>query len=270
MRVTTGPVPAGEDNKAPDSWWSANSIDLRVGPGLGSCVVYDTQRNDCDLFRYAGHHLRLTTQFGWSWCAGVYGTSDGTDANISRDAADAYCAQQMILTGFIVTDPDACPTAPYTVLQLSHYTSARLASCLGTKRVDVWGESNPASLDSTSSWQGKPAWLVDDGATGVSVGYGDGFFAPSAWRVRVPPTLGSCPQYTSDWRNCPFNGLDHTWIRMTGHFNDPRSATCTATWTGTGPKPSWFTPAYVRTYCRTQFVMDTKPVRTLVLPVNPN
>ena len=88
--------------------------------------------------------------------------------------------------------------------------------------------------------------------------------------IRIPPSLGACPTYWVD--NCfvPVRPPCDQSVLVTGHFNDPRSATCTATWTGTGPKPASFTPAYVKKYCRTQFVMDTKPVRTLVLPVNPN
>ncbi len=57
-------------------------------------------------------------------------------------------------------------------------------------------------------------------------------------------------------------------MKILGHFADPLSATCKATWTSPAPKDTYFTPDYIRQYCREQFVISAKPVAAKA-PKNP-
>jgi hypothetical protein len=107
-------------------------------------------------------------------------------------------------------------------------------------------------------WSGTPAWLVDDFGPGFYLYGWPSDFAP-VLEVRVPPALGVCATY--DVSHCPFRPFVGKWVKIVGHFEDARSATCKATWSRmSGTPEAWFTPAFVRQTCREKFVLLSKPV----------
>ena len=75
--------------------------------------------------------------------------------------------------------------------------------------------------------------------------------------VRIPPALGSC-QGTQLSPDCVLHPYARRWISAIGHFDDPASATCTATpLPGFDPPPPPITPAESEAECRTRFVLDS-------------
>ncbi len=262
MRVATGPAPAFADDAAAAAWAATHAIDLRLPPGVGTCVTDDTtSAGGCSVARYAGQVLRITVRYGdpaAETCEGR--VVDG--APIPQAAAIAYCREQPVVLGFVVTQPYVCPAGPYTVLELSHFTTERLVACLGDRTITVTGfVPTPVVSATEPRWAGGPTWLVDDGAAGVVLASGViTEEAALAWmKVRVPPKLGACETVATAPSSCPFRPFVGRWVRFVGHFADPVAAKCTARWVAPGAAPAWFSADAVRQYCREQFVLTARP-----------
>ncbi len=272
MRVETGPEPALIGDDAATAWTATNVLDLRVPPGIGSCVTNGTGPETCTLGRYTDQVLRFTAHYqdpAAQACAGTYLTSSGEPAEkpLPAAAVKTYCEQQLVVDSFVVTAPRVCPTQPYTIGQLSHFTDDRLVACLGSRTIAITAYV-PAEFGGRGSlWGGTPAWLVQEWGTGMYLANGtaDG----ASWRlVRIPPKLGACDTSATFPASCPFKPFAGKWVKIVGHFADPLSATCKATWTSPAPKDAYFTPDYIRQYCREQFVISAKPVAAKA-PKNP-
>ncbi len=262
MSVATGPRPTFADAAAEAAWTAANVLDLRLPPTIGACVTDDTtSASGCSVARYAGQVLRFTARYGDPASATCTGTVvDGPP--LPTPSAIAYCRTQLVVQAFVVTEPYVCPTAPYTVLELSHFATDRLVACLGDRTITVTGlVPAPVVSPTDRRWVGGPAWLVDDGSAGMVLASGTiTEDAALAWlKVRIPPKLGACATVATDPASCPFRPFVGRWVRIVGHFADPVSAKCVARWAGRGAAPAWFTADSVRQYCREQFVLSAKP-----------
>ena len=262
MSVATGPRPTFADAAAEAAWTAANVLDLRLPPTIGTCMTDDTtSASGCSVARYAGQVLRFTARYGDPASATCTGTVvDGPP--LPTPSAIAYCRQQLVVQAFVVTEPYVCPTAPYTVLELSHFATDRLVACLGDRTIAVTGlVPAPVVSPTERRWVGGPAWLVDDGSAGMVLASGTiTEDAALAWlKVRIPPKLGACATVATDPASCPFRPFVGKWVRIVGHFADPVSAKCVARWAGPGAAPAWFTADAVRQYCREQFVLSAKP-----------
>ncbi len=270
MRVETGPEPALIGDDAAQAWTAANVLDLRLPPGLGACQTNGTTTSaGCTVGRYADQYLRFTAHYqdpAASTCVGS--SADGGVPQMPAASVVTYCEQQLVIDSFVVTAPHVCPSQPYTVGQLSHFTSERLVACLGSRTIAVTAYvPAPQAVGIGGIWAGKPGWLVDNGAVGMVLANGNRIGSVD-WLVRVPPKLGACQLTADQPASCPFKPFGGKWVRIVGHFADPLSATCKATWTSPAPRPAYFTSDYVRQYCREQFVITAKPVAVRA-PSNP-
>jgi hypothetical protein len=261
MKVATGPEPDLIGDDAATTWTAANTLALRLPPGLGSCATDDTTADaGCTVRRYADQVLVFTAHYddpAAATCAG----SVGEGPEMPAAAVVAYCEQQLVVDAFVTTEPYVCPAAPYTVLDLTHYTTDRLVACLGSKKIVVTGYVPvPQSAGIGTMWAGKPGWLVDNGQVGMWVQGSGRIGGGVSMLVRIPPNLGACDITWANPSACPFTPFAGKTVSMVGRFVDPRSATCSASWASPAPKPAYFTRAYVRQYCREQFVLLSKPV----------
>lgn len=268
MQVWTEELPYFLTDDEAAAWRKAHSLDLRLPPGLGTCVSTDTTPDMCTVWRYGDQVLRISAHYddqAAQTCTGTYTDATNPDAPVAKDipsaAAIGYCEQQLVISYFVTTTEYVCPAAPYTVLDFSHFTADRLLACLGSKKIVVTGYMPvPEAGGVGAMWMGKPGWLVNYGPTGQMI-EGNALTGGNVWlNVRIPPNLGACDIMLSTPSQCPFTSLGGKTVRMVGRFDDPRSATCTASWTSPARKPAYFTRAYVRQYCRTQFVLLSKPV----------
>jgi hypothetical protein len=265
MRVETGPEPDLGGDAAAQAWTAANVLDLRLPPGIGSCATDGTERESCTVGRYADQYLRFTAHYqdpAASTCEGrnynYPGPDDGTP--LPAAAVKTYCEQQLVVDSFVTTEPHVCPSAPYTIGGLSHVTDDRLLACLGSRTITLTVYV-PAPWEGGvgTVWTGTPAWLVQNQNMGMWLTNGTAEGATGRV-VRIPPKLGACVTGEAYTAGCPFTRFAGKWVKVVGHFADPLSATCKATWSNPAPKPSYFTPDYVHQYCREQFVISAKPV----------
>ena len=267
MHVTTGPVPADLTGDALRAWQSIHGLDLRLPTWMGSCPIDDTTPAYCSVSRYAGLWLRFEAHL-LDWKASTCTGSTLEPPQMPASGVAAYCEQQSVVDSFTVETAYVCPAAPYAVADLVHFTSDRLVACLGSKVITVTGYVPvPVSATIGWTWVGTPGWLAspgrpsDEGWGGMIVtaaASGD----PAVFNVRIPPRLGACRIFADDPASCPFRPFIGKWVRFTGHFSDTLSSTCSGTWTSGWPRPVYFTKAYVQQYCREQFVLSSKPVRT--------
>ena len=263
MRVQTGPEPGLTGGDAARAWMAANTVFLRVPPALGDCQVMDTARF-CTFGRFAGQELHFTAHYqdpAAATCKGTWYPDPATTVKADLPAASvrAYCDQQLVVESFVTNEPYVCPASPYTVTELSHFRSDRLVACLGSGTISVLAYVPvPVASATGSIWDGTPHWLVGNEMTGMVVlGWPDSAY--TYWLVRIPPRLGACTLQSNDPASCPFRPFAGKWVTITGHLADAASATCKATWTNPAPKPPFFTTAYVRQYCREQFVISATP-----------
>ena len=258
MRVTTGQPPYAPSDAEYAAWWAVNSYDLRLPTGVGTCLTNDTSSKYCSLSHYAD--VRMSIQAHLRDDASATCKGAGTDGSrMPAASVVAYCAQQLVVDSFTVLTTSICPAAPYTAEDLSHYTTERLMACLGSAKITVTGYAMAPGMGGRgSAWSGTPGWLVDDFGPGFFLYGWSSVYAPM-FEVRVPPALGTCANY--DVAGCPFRPFVGRWVKVVGHFEDARSATCKATWSPeSGTPPAWFTPAFVRQTCRERFVLLSKPV----------
>jgi len=267
MQVATGPKPDGLSFDASSAWLEAHTLVLRLPPDIGTCVTNGTAARYCSISRYVGLDLRISAHYldtAATTCTGETMTGGAFPAS----AAVGYCEQQLVVDSFTVATPYVCPTAPYTVADLLHFTSDRLVACLGSRIIAVTAYVPvPVSAAIGSLWVGTPGWLAspglpsDAGWGGMIVTGAASADAP-AFNVRIPPRFGACRLFADDPASCPFKPFAGKWVRFTGHFSDALSSTCSGTWTSPAPKPAYFTKAYVQQHCREQFVLSSKPTRT--------
>lgn len=266
MHVTTGPRPSGLSDAARSAWEVTNSLDIRLPTWMGSCPIDDTTPANCSVSRYAGLWLRFEVHL-LDWKADTCTGSTQEPVRMPPSAVVAYCEQQVVVDAFTVDTPFVCPAAPYTVAELVHFTSDRLVACLGSRVIDVTAYVPvPVSTAIGWAWVGTPGWLAspgppsDEGWGGMIVmGAASGAAAP--FSVRIPPRLGACRIFADVPGSCPFRPFIGKWVRISGHFSDALSSTCSGTWTSGRPKPAYFTKAYVQQYCRERFVLSSRPVR---------
>lgn len=268
MRVETGPEPALIGDDAATAWFDANVLDLRLPPGIGKCNTADTSAAlGCTIGRYANQTLHFRAHYQDPAAATCTASERLDGSTIPAAAVKTYCEQQLVVDSFVVTAPRFCPTQPYTIGQLSHFTDDRLVACLGSRTIAITAYVPAESGGRGSLWGGTPAWLVQEWGTGMNLANGtaDG----ASWRlVRIPPKLGACDTSATFPASCPFRRFAGKWVKIVGHFADPLSATCKATWTSPAPKDAYFTPDYIRQYCREQFVISARPVAAKA-PKNP-
>jgi hypothetical protein len=233
---------------------------------MGSCAIDDTTPATCSVGRYTGLWLRFEVHL-LDWRAATCTGSTLEPPPMPAAAVVAYCGQQLVVDSFTVQTPSVCPAAPYMVADLVHFTSDRLVACLGSRTITVTGHVPvPVAAAIGSLWVGTPGWLAAPGPPSAA-GWGGMVVTGAAsadapmFNVRIPPRLGACRVFANEPASCPFRPYAGKWVRFTGHFSDALSTTCSGTWTSPAPKPAYFTTAYVRQYCREQFVLSTRPVR---------
>jgi hypothetical protein len=260
MRVTTQLPPDGVSPAELAAWMETHALDLRLPPGMGSCAVDDTSTGSCSLAHYADTMLSISGHYmddAAETCTGIVADGSAMDP----PAVFAYCDQQLVVDSFTVISPAVCPAAPYTVVELSHYSTDRLLACLGSRKIVVTGYVRAdVGFGRGSVWSGTPGWLSADWGPGqILFGWPSGY-APF-FELRVPPALGTCDVGQWDMTRCPFGPFVGRWVRFVGRYEDPRSATCRASWSPlSGQAPAWFTRAFVRQQCRERFVITSRPV----------
>jgi hypothetical protein len=103
-------------------------------------------------------------------------------------------------------------------------------------------------------WVTNPNWL--DGSCNL--------FFPQPEEVRydsderlqafIHPDLGACTM-----NGCPFDSVKGSWVRMTGHLDDPAASACTSALSSNFEEPPYDPPDpdLVVLTCRTRFVVTS-------------
>ena len=209
---------------------------------------------------------------GLSACVAAPGASPDPSASPSASASPAVSASPSASPAPAVSASPAaspsgipCPTplpinpatgAMVTTVEALAALGDAAAACYGTAKLEVIAYV-PGDLRAgfVSGYTYAPAWLYSDMQFAFLASSRDP--ARMAWLdVYVPPSIGACA--TQDSPDCVLHPYLQSWLGVIGHFNDPASATCTATpFSATDAATPPITPARSEAACRTHFVMDS-------------
>ena len=253
-------------------------LDAYVPPSLGACA--GTQDSpDCVLHPYVGRWVGVDGHFNDPASATCTATpisaTDPATPPIAPAQSEATCRTHFVVDSFWQSVPlgdvpavnaAMCPVEPITIEQMVA-VGATIGdwyglSCLGDREMtfDAYVVPGVGLLSGMEQYSAEPRWLADPLNTGVVLTETDADAEdPTNWFVaRVPPDLlggdggtGACDGSAVDPATCPFASYVGKYVRITGHYDDFESMTCTVS--GTSP----ITPDDVILGCREQFVVDT-------------
>ena len=200
-----------------------------------------------------------------SACVAAPGASPDPSASAAASSSPASSAVASASPSGVPASTPPCPTPlPINPATGAMVTSVEALAALGDAAAACYGDAVlevtaylPADLGVgyVSGYTYAPAWLYSDMQFAFLASTRD--LAKTAWlNAYVPPSLGACVG-TQDSPDCVLHQYLRRWVGVDGHFNDPASATCTATpLSATDPATPPITPAQSEATCRTHFVLD--------------
>lgn len=217
-----------------------DNLQLRAAPGLTAAVTGTAQ---------AGQRFQVVA---YDQVGPI--VEDGLDWYRLATAGDAvlWAASGSDAGPFLELVPPNCPETPVDLLALGRMTDWERLACFGDRPLTVEGTVTPGGGAARGTFE--PRWLA--------------FPAPGTVLVTdYPEQAGSL-----GLRVPPDSQLDTlvlwTIVRVTGHFNDSRSAGCSMTrFDGAQDVP--IDPRAAQVVCRERFVVDAFEVIGTEYPVAP-
>jgi hypothetical protein len=207
-----------------------NELQLRGGPGLSAAVVGTAS---------AGSRFFVLDVFGPV-------VADGLDWYRLTTAGDSvlWAAAGSGADRFLEVVPPDCPAAAPDLATLINMLNEwdRLA-CFGDRSLTLEGTFGCGPCDGVLPGAWEPSWLAYP--LNVSFLWADFQAGIGPLPVRAPPEF-----------ELPALG---SIVRVTGHFSDPASTTCTISGFG-GELAMEVDPRTAELYCREQFVVDAMEV----------
>ena len=215
----------------------------------------------------------IAAVFVVSACVAEPGASPDPSATVSASPEASASSGPVTLPA----SPPPCPTPlPLDPATGAMVTSVAALTALGDAAATCYGTANLevtayvpflTGLGGVIAYAYEPAWLY--GAYDFAILASGRGVDMLGLTTRIPPALGSCAA-TQDSDDCVLYPYLQEWVTVVGHFDDPASATCTATpLAGFDPVPEPIPATESVAMCRTQFVLDSFAPFTAAGPLPP-